>query len=87
MDVILRENDSLISKRDSLKYRIDNLKLDLNQKRSYQRITKLAAKEGLIFISPSRIFDLEVNIKKYHSGKASERKKKYLKYAGLWADL
>jgi len=62
IDVVLIKNDELAEKRESLKKRIDELKVNINKKRGYKRIVNLAKKQGLIFVPPTCISELEVDV-------------------------
>ncbi|MFO7891538.1 MAG: hypothetical protein R6V04_14510 [bacterium] len=62
LDVVLIKNDELAEKKVSIKKRIDELQVTLNKKRGYKRIVRLARKQGLIFISPSRISEIKVDL-------------------------
>jgi cell division protein FtsL len=60
IDVVLIKNDELTVETQNLKKRIDELQVIINQKRAYKRIVSLARKQGLVFIPPTQIFELEV---------------------------
>ncbi len=62
MDVVLIKNDEFSEETQNLKKRIDELKVIINQKKGYKRIVRLASKQGLVFIPPTRIFELEVTM-------------------------
>ena len=60
MDVVLIKNDELTEETQSLKKRINDLNVIINKKRGYKRIVSLARRQGLVFIPPARLYELEV---------------------------
>lgn len=82
LDVILIKNDGLAEKKVAIEKRIDELKVTLNKKRGYKRIVRLARKQGLIFIAPSRISEIKVDLS--NTGKYSSKINEiYSKFAQL----
>ena len=61
MDMVLIKNDELTARKKSLEKSMDELKVVINRKKSYKRIVSLAREQGLIFIPPAHISELEVD--------------------------
>ena len=81
IDLVLRENDQLEQKRVKLQREVDELKVQINTKKRYQRIVPLANKQGMRFLSAEDVTVLNVDLSglgtiKYTVGKD-------LKYAGF----
>jgi len=62
IDFAVRKNAKLKQGCMALQHEIDDLQIDLNNLKSYQRITKLAQEQGLVFLPPDRIEDLPVDL-------------------------
>lgn len=62
IDFRLRDNEALRNQRDHLKREVVHLRLQISTKSRYQRIVKLAQEQGLVFISTSRLKNLEVDM-------------------------
>ena len=81
IDFVLRENDGLKDRKFALQRERDDLRLQVDGMRSYQRIVRLAKEQGMVVLSSNRMAELTVDltgVDTYLSGEASG-----LKYAGI----
>jgi hypothetical protein len=62
IDFAVRKNAGLERQYQSLQHDIDNLRVDINTLKSYQRITDTAQEQGLVFLEPDRIDELPVDL-------------------------
>jgi len=54
IDFVLRDNDKLAYQKKILEQDIKDIQVQIEALRSYQRIVRLAKKQGLVFVSPTR---------------------------------
>lgn len=66
IDFVIRENDRLGREVQQLQNAVDDLRVDVNAKKGYQRIVTLAREQGMVFVSASRIEELEVDLRGIH---------------------
>ena len=62
IDFNMRENDRLENKRQTLQREVDDLYIQVNKFKSYQRVVELARKQGMVFLSASRLEKLVVDM-------------------------
>ena len=81
IEFILRKNDLLIREKITLQRRVNALRIEVNQKRRYERIVEMAKKQGLDFVSASCLKELPVDLKGLESD--SPHKLDQVQYAGF----
>lgn len=62
IDFVVRGNAQKKQAGISLQHEIDDLRIEINRLKSYQRITDLAITQGLTFLPPNRIEELPVDL-------------------------
>lgn len=62
IDFEYRKNQSLGSEKSKLEKEIKGLRTQIHVLESYQRITELARKQGMVFLSPTRVQKLYVDL-------------------------
>ncbi len=62
VDFVLRGNDRLEQKKRALQRELNDLRMQVNAMKSYQRITELAKKQGMVFVSANRLAELPVDL-------------------------
>jgi len=62
VDFVLRGNDRLEQKKRVLQRELNDLRVQVNAMKSYQRITELAKKQGMVFVSANRLAELSVDL-------------------------
>lgn len=81
IDFVLRENDRLTNQKKVLEQDIKDLQVQIEALRSYQRIVRLAKKQGLVFVSPTRRSVLSVQTE--GSRHPTQKKTSDVKIAGM----
>jgi cell division protein FtsL len=62
IDFVIRENDVLEQKKRELQRKVDDLRVQINRKKEYQRIVSLAKKHGMVFLSPENMAELPIDM-------------------------
>lgn len=63
IDFVLRGNDRLEQRKRAFQRELDELRVQVNAMKSYQRIVDLAKKRGMVFVSASRLAELPVDMR------------------------
>ncbi len=82
IDFMLRQNDSLKKKKQTLQNEIDDLYVQLNTLSSYQRIVTYAKKRGMIFLSVNHKKELPVDLE--NDNRELDEEEYGLQYAGFY---
>jgi len=80
INLIIVENDSLAAERDLITQQVNDLRMQVNQKRSYQHIAPLARKMGLIPVPAVMIDEIAVDTE---APKVPEPRRAGVQYAGV----
>ena len=83
INFVLQENDKLKRQERALQLAIDDLRSQIDAMRSYKRIVELAQKQGLISLSPSRVAELQVDMKGIECPNDDKYKLQYAGFASL----
>ncbi len=79
----LQQNDRLKKKERTLQLEADNLRSQVDAMRSYKRIVELAQEQGMVSLSPSRVAELQVDMKGIEFPNNSKYKLRYAGFASL----
>ena len=63
IDFVLRENDRLETSRRELDRVVNDLRIQVNGLKSYQRIVRLAHEQGLVILPASRLTEISVDLR------------------------
>lgn len=81
IDFVLRENDQLNLKRQTVQRELDDLRAQVNALKRYERIVDLAKKRGMVPVTTSNLDQLSVDMKGLKT--YSSEKELSLRYAGM----
>ena len=62
IDFVLRENQRLNRKKRSVQRVVDDLRIQVDALKRYQRIVELAKEQGMVFLSASQLDELTVDL-------------------------
>ena len=83
INLVLQKNDNLKRRERALQLEIDDLRSQIDAMKSYKRIVELAQKQGLIPLSPSRVAELQVDMKGIELPSDNKFKLRYAGFASL----
>ena len=86
INLAILENDNLLKEKEDYVLQVNDLRMQINQMRSYRNISTLAKAQGLIFVPAVMIDELAVDLNE--PGKKSIHKSlQKMQYAGLRLSL
>ena len=81
IDFVLRENDRLKQERQTLEQEWNDLRLQVNALRRYDRIVEMAKQQGMVSLQKSNMAELPVELKRQKGNK--KEMEPSLRYAGF----
>ncbi len=81
IDFVLRDNDRLKLDRQTLEREWNDLHIQVNALRRYDRIVEIAKQQGMVFVQKSNLDELSVDLEREKGN--SKEKEISLRYAGI----
>lgn len=79
INLVILENDNLLSEKEIIMQQVNELRMQMNRMKSYQRIAPLARNMGLLPVPAVMLDEIAVDFEEQHK----EKKKSRVQYAGF----